>query len=116
MKLKTVNVETGKPISGIRFLYETDSSSQQFPLSTQTVFVDYPQTNSAGELQAFVAPGRKRFIVAEPLTLAQAENSRGAILDLTGGEVAEVVFKLTPPQFLPDHVFAGEPEPDQDSI
>lgn len=116
VKLKTVNAETGKPISGIRFLYETDSSSQQFPLSTQTVFVDYPQTNSAGELQAFVTPGRKRFIVAEPLTLAQAENSRGAILDLSGGEVAEVVFKLTPPQFLPDHVFADEPEPDQNSI
>ncbi|MFH1304084.1 MAG: TlpA disulfide reductase family protein, partial [Planctomycetota bacterium] len=114
--LKAVNAQTGEPIPGISFNYETGSSDQQLPVSTQTVFVDYPQTNAAGELQAFVVPGMKRFVVADPLALAQADDSRGELLKLTGGKVTEVRFELTPPQFLPSHLAEKEFKPDPNHV
>ncbi|QDT29406.1 Thiol-disulfide oxidoreductase ResA [Gimesia panareensis] len=114
--LKAVNAETGKPIPNVSFNYETDSSSRPLPVSTQTVFVDYPQTNAAGEIQVFVVPGKKRFVVAEPLTLAQAEASRGELLQLKGGEVTKVRFELTPPQFLPAHLVQREFKPNPNHI
>ena len=114
--LKAVNADTGEPIPGVRFNYETHDSSEQLPVSTQSVFVDYPSTNAAGEIQAFMVPGMRRFVVTEPLTLAQADGSRGERVKLTGGELTEVVFELAQPQFLPSHLADQDPTPDPNSI
>lgn len=114
--LKAVDAQTGKPIPGVRFNYEKDVSSEPLPVSTQTVYVDYPKTNAAGEIQAFMTPGQRRFVVAEPLTLAQSENSRGEMLQLAPGEVTTVEFKLSSPQFVDAEEFKEEAKPDPDSI
>ncbi|WP_339731669.1 redoxin domain-containing protein [uncultured Gimesia sp.] len=114
--LKAVNAETGEPIPGVRFNYETHDTSKQLPVSTQSVFVDYPETNAAGEIQAFMVPGMRRFVVTEPLSLAQADGSRGERVKLSAGKLTEVEFKLTPPQFLPAHLADQTPKPDPDSI
>lgn len=114
--LKAVNAQTGAPIPHVRFRYETYDSGEQLPVSTQTVFVDYPVTNESGEIQAFMAPGIRRFVVAEPLSLAQADGSRGERVKLTAGELTTVEFKLATPQFLPAHLADPNPKPDPDSI
>ena len=116
VKLKVTDKETGQPIPNVRFNYETDTSSKQLPLSSQTVFVDYPKTNAAGELQVFATPGMRRIVVAEPLTLAQADESRGELLKLTGGKTTEVQFRLSIPQFLPSQLVIDQPQPNKDSI
>lgn len=114
--LKAVDARTGKPLPGVRFNYETDTSSEPLPVSTQTVYVDFPKTNAAGEIQTVVIPGQRRFVVAEPLTLAQSENSRGEMLQLTPGEVTTVEFKLSTPQFVDAEEFKDEAKPDPESI
>ena len=114
--LKAVNSETGEPIPGVRFNYETHDTSEQLPVSTQTVFVDYPETNAAGEIQAFMLPGTRRFVVTEPFTLVQADGSRGERVKLTAGKTTEVEFKLTTPQFLPAELADLNLKPDPDSI
>ncbi|WP_299461835.1 TlpA disulfide reductase family protein [uncultured Gimesia sp.] len=116
VKLTVLDKISGQPIPGVRLNYETYDSSTQLPVSTQTVFVDYPKTNAAGEIQAFIEPGMRRFVVAEPLTLAQADGSRGERLKLTGGEITEVRFELTPPQFLPSQLADDEPKSGESSI
>lgn len=116
VKLKVVDADTNKPISGVRFDYETDTSSRQIPVSTQTVFVDYPKTNTAGELQAFMEPGMRRFIVAEPETLVHADSSRGELVKLSGGQTTEILFQLSKPQFLPAQVKTDNLQPDKSSI
>lgn len=114
--LKVIDNETGLPIPGVQFNYETDKSSKQLPVSTQTVYVDYPKTNSAGELQAFVEPGLRRFVVTEPLSLAQADNGRGDLIKLTGGKTTEIKFQLSKPQFLPSQIEIAQPQPDKSPV
>lgn len=114
--LRAVSAETGEPIPHVRFHYETTDSSEQFPVTTQTVYVDHPTTNASGEIQAFMAPGSRRFVVAEPLNLAQADGSRSALMELKAGELTQVVFKLSQPQFLPTDLPSQNPQPDPDSI
>ncbi|MFK7777394.1 MAG: TlpA disulfide reductase family protein [Gimesia sp.] len=116
VKLKVVDAETGKPISGVRFDYETDTSSRQIPVSTQTIYVDYPKTNAAGEIQAFMEPGMRRFIVAEPQTLAHADSSRGELTKLSGGQTTEILFQLSKPQFLPAQIKTDNLQPDKSSV
>ena len=116
VKLKVVNSHTGAPIPGVRFNYETYDSGDQLPLSTQTVHVDYPLTNAAGEIQAFMKPGMRRFVVAEPLSLAQAEGSRSERIKLYPGQITEVKIRLTPPEFLPTHLVASGIQPRENSI
>jgi peroxiredoxin/protocatechuate 3,4-dioxygenase beta subunit len=116
VKLKTINAKTGAPIPGVRFNYETYDSGEQTPVSTQTVYVDYPFTNDAGEIQAFMEPGRRRFVVAEPFSLSQAAGSRSERIKLTAGQVTEVTIKLTPAEFLPTHLVASEMQPRKNSL
>ncbi|QDT95296.1 redoxin family protein [Gimesia aquarii] len=116
VKLKVVDADTNKPISGVRFDYETDTSSRQIPVSTQTVYVDYPKTNTAGELQIFMEPGMRRFIVTEPQNLAYADSSRGKLVKLSGGQTAEILFRLSKPQFLPAEIKTDNLQPDKSSI
>ncbi|QDV20221.1 thiol-disulfide oxidoreductase [Gimesia panareensis] len=114
--LKAVDAQTGAPLPGVRFNYETHDSSEPLPVSTQTVYVDYPETNAAGEIQTFMTPGQRQFVVAEPLTLAQAEGSRGDFIKLPAGEVTTVEFKLSQPQFVDAELFKPEAKPDPHSI
>lgn len=114
--LKAVDAQTGQPIPGVRFNYESHDASDPRPVSTQSVYVDYPKTNTAGEIQAFMTPGQRRFVVAEPLTLAQAEGSRGKSIKLPAGEVIKIEFKLSQPQFVDAETFREEVKPNPDSI
>ncbi|QDT93184.1 redoxin domain-containing protein [Gimesia algae] len=116
VKLKAINAKTGAPIPGVRFNYETYDSGEQTPVSTQTVYVDYPFTNDAGEIQAFMEPGTRRFVVAEPFSLSQAAGSRSERIKLTAGQVTEVTIKLTPAEFLPTHLVASEIQPRKNSL
>ncbi|WP_291168727.1 hypothetical protein [Gimesia sp.] len=116
VKLKAINAKTGAPIPGVRFNYETYDAGEQTPVSTQTVYVDYPFTNAAGEIQAFMEPGMRRFVVTEPFSLAQAEGSRSERVKLTAGQVTEVTVKLTPADFLPTHLVASEIQPRKNSL
>ncbi len=116
VKLKAINAKTGAPIPGVRFNYETYDAGEQTPVSTQTVYVDYPFTNDAGEIQAFMEPGMRRFVVAEPFSLSQAAGSRSERFKLTAGEVTEVTIKLTPAEFLPTHLVASEMQPRENSL
>lgn len=116
VKLKAINAKTGAPIPGVRFNYETYDSGEQTPVSTQTVYVDYPFTNDAGEIQAFMEPGLRRFVVAEPFSLSQAAGSRSERIKLTAGQVTEVTIKLTPAESLPTHLVARDLQPRENSL
>ncbi|WP_417384930.1 redoxin domain-containing protein [Gimesia sp.] len=116
VKLKAINAKTGAPIPGVRFNYETYDSGEQIPVSTQTVFVDYPFTNDAGEIQAFMEPGMRRFVVAEPYSLAQADGSRSERIKLTPGQITEVIISLTPAESLPTHLAARDLQPRKNSL
>ncbi|WP_417392003.1 redoxin domain-containing protein [Gimesia sp.] len=116
VKLKAINAKTGAPIPGVRFNYETYDSGEQTPVSTQTVYVDYPFTNAAGEIQAFMEPGTRRFVVAAPFSLSQAAGSRSERIKLIAGQVTEVTVKLTPAEFLPTHLVASEMQPRENSL
>lgn len=116
VKLKAINAKTGAPIPGVRFNYETYDSGEQIPFSTQTVYVDYPFTNDAGEIQAFMEPGLRRFVVAEPFSLAQAAGSRSERVKLTAGQATEVLIRLTPAESLPTHLVARDLPPRENSL
>lgn len=60
---EAVEKETGKPISDVTFLSELDPVRERQPVQSQVSFVDRPCTDQTGCLQAFFAPGQRRFFV-----------------------------------------------------
>ncbi|HWB13912.1 MAG TPA: M56 family metallopeptidase [Pirellulales bacterium] len=59
-----VAADDSKPVEGVSFSYETDTSRDRQELQSQTVFVDHPATNGEGMLRAVVEPGRRRYFVS----------------------------------------------------
>ncbi len=99
--LRAVNAETGEPLPGIRFNQQKQDSEKVYPVSTQTVYLDYPKTNSAGEIQAFLEPGTYWFTVADPFTSKSSIVKLpvpGNPVKLTAGEATTVEFPLSPAQ------------------
>lgn len=91
VKLLVDDAETGEPIPGAQIAYETETSSAQIPLSSTTVVADYLSTGKDGRLRAFVAPGKKRFVVVPPRRgVPIAKAGRSELVDLTAGQAAQV--------------------------
>ena len=83
--LRAVSRQTGVPVAGVGFEYETESSSLLRPLASQSIYADNPLTDANGELRAFVEPGKRRFVAA---------GQRGDLLELAVGATTEVTFPI----------------------
>jgi hypothetical protein len=58
--LEAVDAKDGSPIEGVTFWYETaDARFRRTGVQSSTTYVDNPQTDSEGKLQAVVLPGRR---------------------------------------------------------
>ncbi len=90
VEFQTVAVATGTPVPGVRFEYETDTTAERQAVHSQTVYCDYPVTDSQGKLRVVLAPGRKRFVVATCPPLAKPEVESTDLLDLTAGTTTTV--------------------------
>ncbi|AGA31544.1 sigma-70 family RNA polymerase sigma factor [Singulisphaera acidiphila] len=110
--LKAVDADSGEVLAGAGFEFVTDTSADRKALHSQTVFVDHPTTDQAGNLRAVMVPGRRQFLVSqvpegyEPLTKASP------MLILKPSETATTRFEF---KKRPEPV-AKDQEPEQDQV
>ncbi|WP_160167252.1 redoxin domain-containing protein [Rhodopirellula sp. SWK7] len=103
VQFRCTDADSGEPVSGVYFEYETDTISSPTMVSSQSVYVDHPVTDKLGLLTAYLPPGRRRFIAVNAPFPAQRRGSaipdheshtRGEIVDLVAGETSIVDFKI----------------------
>ncbi|SMP63143.1 Peroxiredoxin [Neorhodopirellula lusitana] len=103
VQIRCVDADSGNPVSGVRFEYETDTHSTPQTVSSQSVYVDHPVTNNQGMLTAYLPPGRRRFIAlddsagverSQSVSLDHDTGLRGELVELVAGETTKVQFEI----------------------
>jgi beta-lactamase regulating signal transducer with metallopeptidase domain/thiol-disulfide isomerase/thioredoxin/protocatechuate 3,4-dioxygenase beta subunit len=91
-----LEVTTGdsRPVEGVSFSYETDTSRDTQELQSQTVFVDHPTTDHDGMLRAVVEPGRRRFFVGKAPEGYEVAQDPSPWTELAEGGETTVRFEL----------------------
>ena len=90
---EAVDRETGAPIKGIAFLSESAERRDRAQVQSQLSFVDYPRTDSKGQLRAFFEPGKRLFFVDQRRSEAEFEPvaSVSEPVDLSSGEITSSI-------------------------
>jgi beta-lactamase regulating signal transducer with metallopeptidase domain/peroxiredoxin len=99
--IKTIETGTGKPVEGAAIFSEEQGVAGEPRLQSQTVFVDNPVTDAAGNLRAFVPMGRRRFFARRDVR-SHSQHTWSDWVELTPGKETTVTLSLS----------AGPVEPD----
>lgn len=94
--LKVVDGETGAPVVGASFEYETDTSRVRQTLHSQTQYADAPLTDARGEIRAVLPPGRKRFVCIANRQTPNAPMIVGDYVELLPGTTTTLRFEVPP--------------------
>jgi len=92
--ITAVDEESGEPVAGVRFKYQTGQMPEPQLLSSQTAVCDYCVTDADGECRAFLPAAPTTFIVAQTPQGLTPEKGKSEELQLAAQESYEQVFRF----------------------
>lgn len=89
-----VTADDSKPVQGVGFSCEVDTSRDRRELQSHTVFVDHPTTGGDGLLRAVIEPGRRRFFITTVPDGYETTEDENPWTDFAAGRTTSVRVRL----------------------